>query len=237
MKRCVITYAEGNWYPEGQKRLLQTLRQYGGNPDVISFTSPPPGAGSPQSMTAKPAAARVAVERGYDSIIWCDSSIFAIRDIGPVFEAVESQGVGVFGDDGWNAGQWASDLALEIMGISRDDAMRMPWVCGAILGVSLDHPTGREWYNDWISLADAGAFGIDHPKGPHAPAADISSDPRVKGYRRDGPVLAYLRDKYGLQPNLNRTCTYWKKEVSPDIALVARGGTAWPWERWIRSVV
>lgn len=234
--RCVVNYAQGSWYPAGQQRLAETLKTHGGNPDLLAFATPPPGAGSPQSQTSKPAAYRVAELCGYSTILWCDASVFAIRDLGPVFEAVESQGVGVFGDSGWVAGEWASDHALAVLGVDRDDAMKWPWVAGCVSGVCLDHPKGRAWYRDWLRLWRAGAFGVDHPQGPHAPATDISTDPRVKGYRRDGVVLAYLQRKHRLDANLNQFCAYWSETVSPDIALVARGGVEWPWREWIESV-
>ncbi|HLY08190.1 MAG TPA: hypothetical protein VKW04_02685 [Planctomycetota bacterium] len=205
-KRCILNVATGSYVPL-QTRLTDSLADVGWIDGVMTWTDRfPPG--SPPHHDApygfKVYAISEALRRGFTSVLWLDAPCFAVHPLGPVFETIERDGhCFVSGDE--SLGHWASDACLGAFGISRDQAMEMPLLNGAFIGLDLEHTRAREWYRRMVQQCEAGLFkGAALTK--HAPpevrarnvdkdTGHLSDDPRCWGHRHDeavGSCLAHL---------------------------------------------
>jgi len=205
-KRCVVNVATGSYLPQ-QTRLTDSLAEVGWIDGVMTWTDRlPPG--SPAHDAApygfKLYAIAEALRRGFSSVLWLDAPCYAAKPLGPVFEAIEREGH-VFVSGGERLGNWTSDDCLQAFGITRDQAMEIPLLNGAFLGLDLEHARTREWFRRILQQCEAGLF-----KGAalteHAPAdvrarnvdkdtGHLSDDPRCWGHRHDeavGSALAHL---------------------------------------------
>ena len=87
LKKCVVNFAKDHWYPRGQDRLRSSLIATGFDGHML-FHNDERGLGAPShqecSYGFKPYALLDAVNRGYTHILWCDASMWAIRNIQPM---------------------------------------------------------------------------------------------------------------------------------------------------------
>lgn len=140
----------------------------------------------------KPYAIMQARERGYDTILWCDSSVAPIRSLDPLWTLIEQQGYWFSDNWNWNCGQWTSDEALTLLGITREEAFTIPHLCATAFGLDFKHRFGREFFSQWLKLLPA--F-----KGPWTNEnGEASSDKRVLGHRHDQTALSVIVHRMGL---------------------------------------
>ena len=154
MKRCILNVAVGGWYPRGQARLRDSLKQHGFQSDFLCWCDQwPPGSPPHQDVpyAFKSYAFQEAVRRGYESIFWLDASCWAIRPVEPMFDEMEAQGH-LFSAEGSVVGNWIKDEALAIFGLSRDDAMKIPMIGGMFMGVCLTHERSQKWLNRFVHV-------------------------------------------------------------------------------------
>jgi hypothetical protein len=205
-RRCVLNVATGSYVPL-QTRLTDSLAEVGWIDGVMTWTDRfPPG--SPPHEAApygfKIFAIAEALRRGFSSVLWLDAPCYAAQPLGPVFERIEREGH-CFVSGNERLGNWASDACLTAFGVTRDQAMEMPLLNGAFIGLDLEHARAREWFRRIVQQCEAGLF-----KGAalteHAPpdvrarnvdkdTGHLSDDPRCWGHRHDeavGSALAHL---------------------------------------------
>jgi len=181
MKRLVINVAAGKWYPLGQKRMVDSIRANGYDGDVMLWTNRYPG-GCPTHQEV-PYAFKVyafldALAAGYDSVLWLDCSLVAVRDITPIFEEMESTGHYAVVDN-QKVGEWLGDDAMSAMSIeSRDPWMEKRSLLIGCFGLTDNHDA-REFLTLWKQYADDGKSF--HGKSEND--GSVSKDPRVRGTR------------------------------------------------------
>lgn len=97
-------------------------------------------------------------ELGYTSILWLDSSCYAIRDLSPVFESIERDGM-IFQEAGHLLGTWSTDEQLAYFGMTRDEAMKVPMIGNAgFLGFDFNNPIAVRFFELWNEAMEAGMF-------------------------------------------------------------------------------
>jgi hypothetical protein len=196
VRKCVINFAAGSWYPAGQRRLLASLRDVGFDGDALASSSEselgaPPHIASPYAF--KPFALREAVARGYELVIWADASVWAIRDIQPMFAHLERYGWMFFFNCA--AGTWTSDACLRSFGIDRDRAMSIPMLMGICMGWNMREPKCREFLRVWLEKAvDGSTFPGSWTNHHH----EVSRDPRVLGHRHDQSAASLIAWQLGM---------------------------------------
>jgi hypothetical protein len=209
----VISLATANReYPRGLARLQARLRESGFPGDVLVW---PPGsfpAGCPTRLESpfafKPFCFREAAERGYESILWLDSSCVPLQPLDPLFDELESSGTLLFRNRDYRVGEWCSDDALAELGLTRDEACDLPEVNAAAVGLDLRHPVAATFLEEWHAAAVAGT-AFRGTREPLATEADyhavkwnregrVSADPRVRGHRHDQTVAGVLAHRLGL---------------------------------------
>lgn len=214
MNPCVINFSSGGWYPRGQQRLLASLRDTGWTGGVRVFGSTEE-LGCPSHEAApyafKPAAFNRVATEGYDVILWCDSAVWANRSIAPVIERIEKEGHILF-EGGWNCAQWTNDTCLKNMGVSRDEAEKMPQISASCMGFDLRHPKAVEFLRRWTAYSlDGQSFRgrwNNHEKTE-------SADPRCLGHRHDQTVASILSAQMGMAHTVGHP-TYYMYYASAD---------------------
>ena len=199
-------------YPEALARLLASLdrARFGGQ--VLSWGpgSFPAGCPSHQEVpfAFKPYCFRAARERGLELVLWLDAACVVVRDLDGLLGAIRKRGYLLFRNARHRAGEWASDEALAVFGLGREEALQIPEINAAALGLDLLHPLGREFLERWHAAATDGvAFrGTREPLRSAQDYGDvkwnraqrISSDPRVRGHRHDQTVAGLLAHRLGM---------------------------------------
>jgi hypothetical protein len=212
-RRCVISLAtETAPFPRALRRLERSIRRVGFRGDIVLW---PPGSyprGCPQHADVpfgfKPFCFAEARQRGYDLVLWLDARCLAIRSLDPIFDQIAGRGWVLFRNRTYALGEWASDLALELLGLSREQALTIPEVNGAAVGLDLTNSVALDFLERWHEIAkDGRAFrGIEQPLRSRAEYLDVkknrggkaSGDPRVRGHRHDQTVAGILAHRLAM---------------------------------------
>jgi hypothetical protein len=215
MKTCVISLGVDvtrRNCQRGLDRLERSLKRVGFKGDILFWRDSYPD--DCPSHLESPFAFKAfcfmeAKERGYDLILWADSSIVAIRPIQVLFKKIEQEGYLIFRNSKNILGHWCSDEALKILNLSRDDALKIQEVVGATIGLNMKNSVAIEFLNQWYeSACDGISFrGVKealHTKHDYNAVKwnvnnRISSDPRVKGHRHDQTVAGVIANRLGMK--------------------------------------
>lgn len=220
MKRVILNVAKGRWFPAGQDRLIESLDPAWGEQMMWRNSLPSDSPSHHESQYAfKVYAFREAQRLGYGMALWLDASVWAIRDIQPMWDHIEEHGH-LFVEDGNRVGHFCTDDALDIMGVTRDEAMDMLIPVGACIGLRFDHPDASAFLDAWHWYAEAGAF-----RGPwHNHDGEASADPRCRGHRHDISVAGVILHRLGI-PMLKPPTYYatWSESPAESVCVVARG--------------
>lgn len=198
MKRAVVNYASGGWYPKGQARLRESMKVAGGAAEFIGFTDHR-NFGSPTHQQIpyafKTHALMYCLRKKYDQVIFADSSIWAVKPWKPVWDLIGSQGYYIEEAGHW-CGTWTKDKVLDRMGVSRDETMKMPMFTAGFVGLDLRKEVPVEFLKQWHAYACDG----DSFKGTWGNEnKQMSSDPRCKGHRHDMSVGSILANQMGFK--------------------------------------
>ena len=189
MKRAIVNFAKGAWYPRGQKRLRESLEgnfdgEFLGFTDESEFNSPT-HAEVPYAF--KPYLIDMLRSEGYDSVLWVDAAAWAERDVQPVFDIIES--LGYYFQVNAECGSWCSDVCLQEFGVSRDEAFRVLMLMGCFMGFNLRDERTNRFVDEWLRLAkERKTFVGSHTNHN----LEVSSDVRVQGHRHDQSVASLL---------------------------------------------
>lgn len=235
-EQCIVNYATGGkntTFGRGQIRLVveAVAQGYEGDfvligdiPDIRSIVGPIPGkimyyeAGSfnaPKHSEVpfgfKPAAMIEArAMHAYQYLLWADCSILPVAPLKRAFDIIEQDGY-LFCMCGWKAGEWLCDSALEILGVSRDEAMLINQLMGGIQGLNLHDEQSRRYLYEWWDAAKAGAFN-----GPlRNENQQASEDPRCLGHRADQSVGSVIAWRLGMRTFRSGVAVYDETGTAP----------------------
>ncbi len=196
-KTAVINLSSGAWYPAGQQRLLESLRtsdRYTG--DVLLYGSEA-SVGSPTHAEShyafKVYALEMAQKLGYEQIIWCDSSIQALKRLDPIWEMISQDGY-FFLDNGNMVGQWSSDESIKAFGLDRETALTMKELTTCVFGLDLRRPEVKDLIENFKRCTLEGLLHKDWGNNNN----QVSCDERVKGHRHDQTIICLLAHMFGL---------------------------------------
>jgi hypothetical protein len=194
-------------------RLEASLRDVGFRGEVMCWRGGelPPGAPAHADVPFgfKPFCLAEARRRGCRLLLWLDASCAAVRSLEPLFAQIERDGYVLFRNGRHRVGEWASDLALELLSVDRDQAMAIHEVNAAAIGVDGGSVIGSAFLDRWRAVAEAGdAFrGVrealsteeDYQAVKWNRDGRVSADPRVRGHRHDQSVAGILAAQLGMQ--------------------------------------
>lgn len=196
-KRAIISFANQNGaYMDRLARLSNSLRNnfYGDFLGFVHESSLGCELHSENPYAFKIAAFQKAKEAGYTSILWLDSSVFAVASVEPIFERLERNGF-VFQDAGHMLGTWSNDRCLEYFELSRDEAMKVPMIGNAgFLGLDFNDLDADLFFQTWDSAMRKGIF-----KGKwNNEEKTESQDDRCKGMRHDMSCSSAIVHEMGI---------------------------------------
>ena len=202
VKACVLTaYApntshghkvEGSPYKRGQERLIRSLIYHGFRYDILAFQDfQTDDFDKTCGYNIKADALTVAINQGYERILWLDSSVWAIKPIEPLFDYIDENGW-YFYSNGFNMAQMADDKALEHFGYTRDEAEKIPDLSSSMFGLHMGNPRAQEFAEEWIKTAKLGMWSTSREHGGG------SKDPRFMFDRQDQSCASLLVHKLKL---------------------------------------
>ena len=188
-RRCVVSLASDDGrYPEVLARLRESLARTGYDGEVAVWEHGDLPRGCPAHddvpFAFKPFALDSVRERGFEVVLWLDAACVAVRSLEPFFKRIETDGHLLFRNRNRLVGDWSADAALNALGVSRDEALGMPELNAAAIGLDLRDPRAAEFLGRWLDEARRGtAFRGD--KSEH---------------RHDQTVAGILAARLGMQP-------------------------------------
>jgi hypothetical protein len=160
-KRCIISLAtrDGN-YINRLARLCESLRDnFDG--DIMAFIGES-AVGAPlhseNPYAFKVYAFRAAEKAGYESVLWLDTSCFAIKNVSPIFDEIEKDGF-IFQTAGHKLSEWCNDFTLDYFELTRQEAEKIEMIGNAgFLGLDLTDSKARLFLQEWEDAMNAGCF-------------------------------------------------------------------------------
>lgn len=192
MRQVVINAAYGSWYPKGQKRMVESLRATGYEGDILTWTNEVINSLHKEEhpYTMKAAAFAEAVKKGHTHILWVDCSVYAIKNITPIFDVIEQKGI-YFWKSGWNLAQSSADSDLQWAGITRDDAEALHECASGIVGINMNIAKARHLLSVFMEANQAGVCSTSRFHD------NQSKDPRFKFARQDQTAFTIAFHKSG----------------------------------------
>ena len=220
-KPCIISAGIGGWYPVGVERLERSLIYNGYAGDMLMYKNqyPPLSPTHQENPYAfKIAAFREAFNRGYKHVIWLDSSFWCVKNPMSIFDIIVDKGNFAF-RSGYNCAQTCTDILLERVGITRDEAEQIPETATGIVGINIDNPEGKAVFELWAQLCDEGYFKNDRAYNPAE-----SADPRYLHGRQDQSAYSVALHKCGVKFLYQDYVAYYGTGHNPDKLIFYIGG-------------
>jgi hypothetical protein len=197
MKHCIVNFSDHK-FKKGQDRLKESLIQYGYQGDVLLFSEYSQiGSKSHQEVPYqfKVYAIEKARSLGYDIVLYCDASIYAISDVMPVINHIISKGH-LMEYCGFSAGQFSTDSCLNEMGLTRDEAMNVQLHSAGFTGLNFNNPLTNDFFNAWYECAKKETTFIGDWNNKNK---QCSNDERCLGHRHDQTVASIIADKLQME--------------------------------------
>lgn len=193
---CIINVAtSGAWYEVGSQRLAESLRHVGYNDEIKIWSGMYPEGCPAHSYfpyAFKPHAFKWAKEVGMKKVIWMDSSVWAQKNIEPIFDIIKKQGYMIL-RNGWTTGEWSTDEQLSAYGLTREEAFSVPHAMANVIGIDFDSSIGNIIFEEYFNNQHLfkGSWKNEN--------REVSQDTRVLGSRHDQTILSLIVYKYKLE--------------------------------------
>lgn len=199
--RCICNVATGA-YVRGQQRLAMNEHAIG-TPVLLYADQMPPGSPSHRDVpyAFKPWALKAAADMGADLLLWADACILPVRSMEPLWERIERDGYWI-SRNGWTNYEWTAEKAYFGLGVTPEENREIPHVVATTFGLSLAHPNGRAIFDEYLIMAQNGAYrgpwwNRNHPEYRTRAGAFPCGPADVRGHRHDQSALSVLAHRYG----------------------------------------
>jgi hypothetical protein len=201
MKYAIVNLATDR-YILGQQRLRQSLIDNNFNGDFFGYIGEG-SVGSPSHLENPYAFKIYAIDKlrvmGYTKILWLDASVYAVKNVQPIFDWIEDKGIFMEEAGHW-AGSWTNDATLEYFGITREQAMKVPMYSAGVSGFDFEKHNSINHFNFWYESMKNGLFKGSWDNHRH----DMSCGTLVahqlgllRLYSKGGHFLSYIGEGYG----------------------------------------
>lgn len=252
--RAVVNVATGR-YVNGQNRLgMECVRQ---DTRILSWARMPEGSPAHEQVpyAFKAYALKAASNEGYTTLLWADASVLPIKPLDPLFERIEQDGYWM-SNNGWTNYEWTADSAYpdlfsdlykfadgrvpeNFLNDLRRINRTIPHVVATAFGISLEHPLGKAFLDEYFRLAsETKAFCgpwinscwknpetglVSFPMGPGCAPCGPSD---LRGHRHDQTAASVIAWRLGFKlTNAPEIFAYRGGETEQTI-LVADGAYA-----------
>lgn len=223
-ENVIISCGVGGWYPYGVKRLEHSLQQVGWAGDALLYVNEyPPGcpthAEVPYAFKVK--SFHAAIQKGHRYILWCDSSVWAVKNPEPIFSILQNQGYYIWDSGHW-CDTWVNDKTLKAFGVTRQEAHSIRMLSANIMGFDAYSSIAMDFLKKWNWAMDQGLFVGHWTRLP----GDTEENPYL-GHRHDQSSASIIAHqlKMNLDP-IGVNCQYAQEDparMSPTISLTLRG--------------
>ena len=137
-------------------------------------------------------ALQYAIDNRADVLLWLDSSIVPIQSLEPIWEHIEREGYWIPRNaPQWTTGDWCSDAALPLLGITREESFGIPHAAATAFGFDIKKLVARKFFLAFLDAMASGSF-----KGPWTNYNhEASNDYRVFGHRHDQTAISVIAHK------------------------------------------
>lgn len=225
-KRAIVTLSIGtpeSWYHKGRLALLESLNKVGENATTFFANYEKP---ERRSVYEDKIAHIKHAGYYYKQILWLDCSITAIGSLEKVWRYIEKNGVYLY-QSGASCAETCNDNCLKTYGITRDQAALIPECASNVVGINLEHETGKKFFDLWIgSLENDSNIGEKWPSVTQKLGESL--DARFKYHRQDQSTASLSAWKAGVK--LEREGHFvvrhenFSTTKSKDTCLVLKGG-------------
>lgn len=212
MKHCIVNFSDYAFL-KGQERLIKSLKDFNYQGDIITFNSfEQVGSKSHQEVPYqfKVYAIEKARQMGYDVVLYCDASLFAVKDAMPVIYHIIDKGY-LMEFCGFSAGQWSTDICLKEFGLTRDEAMNVPMHSAGFTGINFQNQLANEFFNKWLKSAQE---EISFQGAWNNLQKQCSQDERCLGHRHDQTTASIIAHQIGME-RINPYFMQYKREGVP----------------------
>lgn len=221
MRKCVVSFAQGNKYEWAMLRLKESL-PFNFDGDFLGFTDYKE-IGSPTHRETpyafKPYAIQKARDMGYDLVLWCDSVVYAKGAIEPMFMWLANEGYLFFDNIGYNIGDYTNDNTLNAFNVSRDESFKMKMIMACVMGFNFNH-AGANMAFDSYKNRSGDLFKGEWERVDWHPNHPESNDRRCRGHRHDQSVMSLVINEMGLNI-LNAQQTFFAYEEHRKVMPIA----------------
>jgi len=205
-KEYVVSFADGaGHYAKAMMRLELSLKavMWTNEFHIFKGINDYGHIGSPQHKNAPDAvpyafkaySIKKAIEEGARYILWCDSVIYATKDITPVFNHIKEHGYLLFDNIGFSVGDFTSDACLRQHGMTRQEAFETKMLMSCVQAFDVQNATANEFLNKYISAA---SDGVSYQGSWTNDNLEVSRDMRCRGHRHDQSVASILAKQLGM---------------------------------------
>lgn len=206
MRTAIINYSDPQ-FKAGQDRLKNSLTEHGFKGDVLLYDNVNQLGCKPHVLVPyqfKVYAMNRAFIEGYDLILYCDASIWAIKNIDSVFKYIEDNGH-LLEYCGYSLGQYCSDHALYEFGLTRDEAFNIQLHSAGFTGLNLRNQTSEEFLRQWFYFAAHEKTFVGDWNNNNK---QVSKDPRCLGHRHDQSVASFVANRLNMKRDKPRLMQY-----------------------------
>jgi signal peptidase I len=197
MKHCIVNFSD-NHFKKGQDRLVKSLIDNKYQGDILLYNNFDEVGSKSHTQVPyqfKVYAIKKAIDLGYDIVLYCDASLYAITDVMPIIYHIIHKGH-LMEYCGFSAGQWSTDICLEDFGISRDEAMNIPLHSAGFTGLNMQNEKSVKFFNEWFEKAKEEKTFIGDWNNNQK---QCSNDERCFGHRHDQTTASIIAHKYELE--------------------------------------
>lgn len=235
MRVDICCVAIGGWYPRGLARMIQAFHEHSPGYAIHAWLNELPPHCVEEMVVddydytpyaAKPKALWHSYKQGAHVAILLDCAFYPIRHIGPLVDHITRTGYYLC-KNGANVGEWSSDVCLNAMGVTREEAFGIEEASSYCVGLDFAHDSSIKLAQHWAEAADdhriiAGRHTSEFYEGRNA--GHVSTDRRVKGHRHDQTALSILAHRLGMKELIARPrFTAYDGSQTKETVLVNRG--------------
>lgn len=191
----IISCGIGGHYPVGIDRLERSLIYEGWGGGMRFWKDYPEGCpehGGNGQYNFKVHCFDKVFEEGKKVVVWADASFYAVKNPMPLFDYVNEFGLYFF-KSGYSLAQTATDRLLEYAEVSRDQLVDVSEFATGLVGIHIDNPLGKEFFQHWKQYMADGMFG-----GNRFHDENDSKDPRFLFSRQDQSNASMILYKMGI---------------------------------------
>jgi hypothetical protein len=214
-KKCIVSWSSVGRenYPAAQLRLIKSCVNAGWDGDYIiqsldgycdNYMGVPIELGRyPQSVKYplhnnhaeipygfKPVLIQEALEKGYEQIIWCDSTVRLAKHPQALLNLASDRGVVAFDNLGHPLKNWISDIALQMLEISEEQLQEIKQIMACVIIFDLSNPVGLKIFTEWVDRS-RDSFSFQNGYG--------SNRPGFVAHRHDQAVLSGILWKNNIE--------------------------------------